>query len=184
MAIMAKSNKSDFQVPPEGLYQAVCVDVTDVGMQPTSFGDKQKIDIRWMIGEVDESTGLMHIKLNDNGFPFIVFSRYTNSLHEKSNLAKHIQAWRGKSFTPEEMQKLEEQGMDLEKLIGSNCQLQLVHNLGKNGTLYCNVQAIVTLDKRLPKLSVPKDYVRVQDRKPKGEAVAVAQDDPDSDIPF
>lgn len=184
MAILSKDNQKEFQAPPEGLYQAVCVDVTDLGIRPTRFGDKQQIDIRWMLGEVDEATGQMHIKLNDNGYPFTIMGRYTNSMNEKANLRKHIEAWRGKPFTGDEASKLQVEGFDLEKLIGANCQLQIVHNITDGGRVYANVQAIVSLDKRLPKLGVPNDYVRIQDRKKENGNGHAAPADPDADIPF
>jgi len=183
MPILSKNNRKEFQAPPEGLYQAVCVDVTDLGLRPTRFGDKQQIDIRWMLGEVDDSTGQMHIKLNDTGYPFTIMGRYTNSMNEKSNLRKHIEAWRGRPFSSEEEKGLEENGFDLEKLIGANCQLQIVHNLADGGRVFANVQAIVSLDKRLPKLAVPKDYIRIQDRKTtNGDHPAAVEQD--ADIPF
>jgi hypothetical protein len=183
MPILSRDNQKEFQVPPEGLYQAVCVDVTDLGLRDTRYGKKQQVDIRWMLGQVDEATGQMHVKLNDDGYPFTIMGRYTNSMNEKANLRKHIEAWRGKPFTSEEQKGLEENGFDLEKLIGANCQLQIVHNIADGGRVYANVQAIVSLDKRLPKLGVPSDYVRFQDRK-KENGNGPAPADPDADIPF
>ena len=44
-------------------------------------------------------------------------------MSEKANLRKDLEGWRGKSFTESELE-----GFDLEKLIGSNCMLNIVYN--------------------------------------------------------
>jgi hypothetical protein len=85
--------------------------------------------------------------------------RYTLSLHEKANLRRELETWRGKKFTAEEGE-----GFDLEKLLGANCQLQVIHNEKDDGTVYANVQAIVPAGRGLEKLSIPPDYVRAINR--------------------
>ena len=149
MAIIAKDNRKEFTPAPEGLHQAVCVDVTDLGLQPTPWGEKQKVDLRWQLEAMDEETGR----------PFLVQSRYTNSLNEKATLRIHLEAWRGRKFTAEELE-----GFDLEKLLGVNCQIQVIHNITDQGRIFANVQAIVPLGKGMTKLR-PRDYVRVVDRQ-------------------
>lgn len=148
MPIIARDNRSEFNPAPEGLHQAVCVDVVDKGMVTGQYGTKHQIQIRWQIDYADEETGRR---------PLVVKS-YTLSLNEKAVLRHHLEAWRGKQFSAQELD-----GFDLENLIGANCQLQVVHNLGKNGTTYANVQAVVPLGKGMVKMQ-PEDYVRVCDR--------------------
>lgn len=185
MPIIAKDSRKEFQAPPEGLYQAVCVDVVDLGEEQTPWGSKQKIRIHWMLGTVDEATGETRVMMNDEGYPFQVAAKYTNSMNEKANLRKAIETWRGRAFTPEEQKKLIDEGFDVEKLIGANCQLQIVHNVADDGRTFANVQAIVMLDKRLPKLAVPSSYVRHQDRKKNGNGGGGGVDGGvDDDIPF
>jgi hypothetical protein len=148
MPIIAKDNRREFTPAPEGLHQAVCVDVTDLGLQATQWGEKQKVEIRWQLEEKDEETGKR----------FLIMSRYTNSLNEKATLRQHLEAWRGRRFTQEELE-----GFDLEKLLGVNCQLQVIHNIVGEGRVYANVQAIVPIGKGMTKIR-PEDYVRVVDR--------------------
>lgn len=150
MPIIAKDNRREFTPAPEGLHQAVCVDVTDLGLQATQWGEKQKVEIRWQLEEKDEETGKR----------FLIMSRYTNSLNEKATLRQHLEAWRGRRFTAEELE-----GFDLEKLLGANCQLQIIHNIVDGGRTYANVQAIVPLGKGMTKLR-GEDYIRVIDRTP------------------
>lgn len=169
MAIMARAPESQFTPAPEGLHQAVCVDVHDMGLQKTPWGEKNKVLLVWQIDLLNEQ----------NGKRFDVRNFYTLSLSEKANLRRDLECWRGRKFTTEELA-----GFDLEKLLGANCQLQIVHNLGDEGKTYANVQAIVPYNSKLgPKLQ-PQDYVRLQDRaKAQGNGKSAAAMT-DEDVPF
>src|SRR3990167_2490369 len=99
---------------------------------------------------------------------------------EKANLRKHLEAWRGKKFTKEELD-----GFDVEKLLGVNCQLQVIHNLSDNGGTFANVQAIVPLGKGMVKIRPSEDYVRMVNRDPKSGTTATAGAPGDEDeAPF
>src|SRR4029079_18261131 len=160
MPIIAKKPESSFEPCPEGLHQAVCVDVVDLGVQKSQFGEKHKVEIRW---QVDQE--------NEQGRRFQLRKWYTLSLHEKSNLRKDLECWRGRKFTETELA-----GFDLENLIKANCQLQVIHNLSDEGKTYDNVQAIVPHNAKLPKI-IPQDYVREQDRAKSNGNYTVAQDE-------
>lgn len=171
MAIIARAPESKFAPAPEGLHQAVCVDVHDIGLQKTPWGEKHKVLLVWQIEQVNEDTGKR----------FDVRNFYTLSLSEKANLRRDLECWRGRKFTEDELA-----GFDLEKLLGANCQLQIVHNLGDEGKTYANVQAIVPFNAKLgPKLQAA-EYVRMKDRaKQQGNgqtplATAITEDE----IPF
>lgn len=149
MAIIARAPDSKFTPAPEGLHQAVCVDVHDIGLQKTPWGEKHRVLLVWQIDLINEETGKR----------FDVRTYYTLSLSDKSNLRRDLECWRGRKFTEEELQ-----GFDLEKLLTANCQLQIVHNLSDEGKTYANVQAIVPFSTKLgPKLQ-PQEYVRLKDR--------------------
>jgi len=169
MAIWAREPESKFTPAPEGLHQAVCVDVVDLGLVNTQWGDKHKVELRWQLDEVNQETGRR----------FDVRARYTLSLSEKANLRKNLETWRGRKFTGEELK-----GFDLEKLIGVNCQLQVIHNLSDEGKTYANVQAIVPHNAKAPKIQ-PLDYVREKDREKQQQTNGVAvQPDADDPCPF
>lgn len=161
MPILSKDNQKEWEPAPEGLHQAVCVDVVDRGMQETSFGLKHQVQIRWMLGEMVPTFDAPQVLCGQDGKPFLVMQTYTNSLNEKAKLRQHLDAWRGRKFSPEELRD----GFDLERLIGVNCQLQVVHNLSDNGRTYSNVQAIVPLGKGMAQLAGDKEYVRDQDKE-------------------
>jgi hypothetical protein len=115
----------------------------------------------------------------DDGRPFELAPLYTASLHEKAKLRKDLESWRGRAFTPEELK-----GFDLEKLIGANCQIQVVHaKVGEK--VYANVAAIVPLSKNQPKLSLPPGHVRHKDKKSKAsDGQAGEWQATDDDLPF
>lgn len=165
MPIMARDNRKEFTPAPEGLHQGVCVDVVDLGLQSTPWGEKQKVELRWQLDQVNAETSKR----------FLVTKRYTLSLNEKAILRQHLEAWRGKRFTKEELE-----GFDLEKLLGVNCQLQVVHELSDQGRIYSNVQAIVPIGKGMTKMR-GEEYVRVIDRQKAEAGPEVHSDD---DVPF
>jgi len=177
MPIIVKKDKGEFTPAPEGLHQAVCCDVVDLGLKDTTWGPKHKIQLRWQLEET----------MPDNeDKPFLVVKQYTSSLHEKANLRSDLETWRGKKFTEEELE-----GFDIEKLLGVNCQLQIIYAPRDGGGVWANVKAIVPAPRNAKKLVV-RDYVRKVDRTE--EAPATEGTGPwskaqptlaeDSDIPF
>ena len=149
MAIVAKDNRKDFTPAPEGLWPAVCCDVVDLGMVDSPWGERHQVEVRWFLDQKDEQSGKL----------FMAVKRFTLSLHEKSNLRPTLESWRGRKFAPEELE-----GFDLEKLLGANCQVQIIHNISSEGRTYGNVQAVVPPSKGAVRMRVPPDYVRVCDR--------------------
>jgi hypothetical protein len=167
MPIMARDNKKEYAQAEEGLHQAVCCDVVDLGDVQTSFGLKHKVRIKWQTEAINQ----------EDGKPFQITNMYTLSLNEKANLRKHLECWRGRKFTPDELS-----GFDLEKLIDVNCQLQIIHNITDEGKTYANIQAIIPLGKGMPKIGV-KEYTREKDRE-KTQDTNGKVEITDDDIPF
>lgn len=169
MPIYTRKPEHTFEPCPEGLHRAVCVDVVDMGLVPTPWGDKSKVQLRWQVEEV-----------NTQGRRFEVRKMYTNSLGDKANLRKDLESWRGRKFTEGELA-----GFDLERLLGANAQIQVMHNVTGDGGIFANVAAIVPAPPNAPRLA-PADYVREQDRpKPLGAGGKPASpEDDDADMPF
>lgn len=149
MPIIAKTSNSKFEPAPAGVCQAVCCDVVDLGIIETAFGPKHKVDIRWQTADL----------MPNNDQPFLVNKRYTLSLHEKANMRHDLEAWRGRAFTEDELS-----GFDLEKLIGANCQLNIVHKPGSKGGTFANIASIMPLGRGTVKINVSPEYVRVSKR--------------------
>jgi hypothetical protein len=170
MPIIARKKSGEYSTAPEGLWQAVCCDVVDLGEVETQWGNKPMVRICWIIEEVDPKTGMN----------YLVSQRYTLSLHEKSRLRPMLEAWRSRKFTDEELE-----GFDLEKLIGVNCQVQVIHNLSSQGGTFANVQAVVPAGRSAAKMTVPETYIRVCDREDKESASDDRTSEiTDEDVPF
>lgn len=149
MGIFAEYKKKDYTPAPEGLWQAVCCDVVDRGMQKTPWGTSHKVVLYWQLEDIDPKTKKR----------FLATKNYTLSLHEKANLRRDLESWRGRKFKEDELKKF-----DLEKLIGANCQLSIAHNIKDEGETYANIQAIVPINGKQVKLGISKDFVRKVDR--------------------
>lgn len=174
MPIMVSDSSRDFTPAPEGVHQAVCCDVIDLGDVETEWNGTKKVQHKirliWQIDAINA----------DNNLRFCVFGRYTASLHENARLCKDLESWRGRRFTDEE-----KKGFDVERLIGVNCLLQVIHRTTEKGT-YANVQSIMPLHRGMEAMTV-MGYVRDKDRP--ADEVQPAENDfvppyPDDDIPF
>ena len=174
--IIAVEGGEAFPLASEGTHAAVCVDVVDLGMVDTEYmGEKKKkhkIYIAWQIGE----------KRGD-GNQFELRSYYVLSLHEKANLRKDLESWRGRRFTLDELQ-----GFDVGPLVGASALLNVLHNESK-GKTYANVAGVMPLPNGM---TAPEaNYVRAKDRTDKATAPAQAEQPKqprarvldDSDIP-
>lgn len=171
MPIIVSYTKKEYTPTPEGLQQCVCVDVVDLGLEDGKWGKKHKVSLRWQSEHMNTE--------GEKPVPFLIVMKYTMSLHEKAILRQHLDSWRGQNFTPEELDSF-----DLEKLIGANCQIQIIHHIAEEGRVWANIQAIVPQGKNTEKL-IPMDYIRIQDREdapPTAESAASEEDD--DSLPF
>lgn len=135
MSLVAKQTGSDRVPAPAGTHLAICYALFDLGTQTDTFSGRttvaKKVRIVWE---------LCHEKLQD-GKPFSVGVFYTNSLHEKATMRKHLEAWRGRAFSPEELK-----GFNLGNILGKPCMLNIAHK-EKDGKVYENVTAIMAVPK-------------------------------------
>ena len=186
MAIYSRRSGGDFNPAPEGQHQAVCVDVVDKGLRQTNWGTKLKVQLRWQIDQIDEKA--------DPPRRFLVVADYTNSMDSRSDLFKHLELWRGREFTEEELEGPDGRGFDIESVIGANCMLFLTHKKQRNGQMFAKISAIVKLRSDVTKIRASDDYVRMKDREdyapPPSEPEEKQQPDGnsapanDDDIPF
>jgi len=155
MAIHGKAGGSggDFEPCPEGPQQLVCCDVVDLGVLDVTWQGQikrqHKIQIRWQSQEHDAK----------DGKPFLLVSRYTLSMHEKANLRKVLEQWRGRKFDNDAAAE----AFDIESVIGANGFGNVIHNKGEKGGVFANLASIMPLPKGMPKASV-RDYIRMCDR--------------------
>lgn len=127
----------DFERAPEGTHVARCISIVDMGMQTSTFSGEEK-----SAHKVHVAFELSHER-DAKGRPFIVSKRYTVSLHEKASLRKDLEAWRGKSFSKDELA-----AFDLAKLCGVACMVTVKHTTSADGSkTYANIVAISGLPK-------------------------------------
>jgi hypothetical protein len=101
----------------EDVHRGVCDMIVDLGVQKSQFYDpKHQVYIRFALP--DET-----ISIDGEEKPMVCGKFYTLSLHEKANLRKDTENWRGKRFTEAELK-----GFDLKQLLGAPCMIQIVHN--------------------------------------------------------
>jgi hypothetical protein len=166
MPIMATAGDSTTYTPaPEGVHQAVCVDVIDLGIIPGfEVKPQHKIDVVWQIAE-----------LRDDGKRYELYKRYTLSIHEKATLCADLVSWRGKAFTAAEAE-----AFDVETIKGANCLINVHHKASKDGKkTYANVVAVMPLLKNMPKMAAD-GYTR---REKKNGAESTPDGFPASELP-
>lgn len=149
MGVIASAyGDKEFENPPQGVHQAVCVDVVDMGMVENKQYNKTQHKIRIVFQ--------LEAKMAD-GRPFIASRRFTNSLAEQSALRPFLEMWRGKAFSSEELK-----GFDTDLLIGANAMVQILYSTEGDQT-YANISAAFPLPSNTKKM-VAEGYTRVKDR--------------------
>lgn len=149
MSMIAKNEGgTEIEKLEDGVYTAISSMLVDLGIQNNEkFGKKQrKFIIVWnIVGEF--------IELNGEQRPRVISKEYTMSLSEKSTLRKDLQAWRGKTFTAEELE-----GFLLNNILNVPCQLQIL-NEEKNGKTYTNIASIMAMPKGMTVEKLDKTVV-------------------------
>jgi hypothetical protein len=137
MSLFAKEPENERILISEGVHLAVCIGVFDLGTQYNKIFDKEAHQVLIMWEIPDE-----RIKIDEKDLPLAISKKYTLSLHEKAQLRKDLESWRGKAFPAETLKE----GFDLKKILGKTCQLQIIHN-ENNGKTYANIAGIMALPK-------------------------------------
>lgn len=142
--IATDSGGKAFTPVPAGTHLAVCAQVIDLGHQESTFYQKvqHKVLLGWELPD----------EKDEKGTPFLIWKRYTLSLNEKATLRHHLEAWRGRKFTEDELK-----GFDLKNVLGKPCMICVVHNKEDNKT-YADVSSVMALPKGtvVPETTHPK----------------------------
>jgi hypothetical protein len=140
MGLVAKdSGGGTFTPAPAGTHRAVCFAVIDLGTQWSEFykTSKRKVTLGWELAD----------ETDEEGKPFVVWKRYTISLHENAALRQHLEAWRGRPFSLAELE-----GFHLKSVLGVPCMLSVGHTKSDDGKkTYANVNAVMALAKGMDK---------------------------------
>jgi len=136
--LIIKDEPSEYPLCPDGLHAAILVDAVDLGKQESPWGAKHKLSLVFETQLTDEDDK-----------PFIIVKRYTWSLHEKSNLRKDLERFRGHKLDLNELKE----GVDLEAYIGMSCNILVVHNEVEDGKIYANIESVLPYKNAKGKLS-------------------------------
>lgn len=152
--ITATAAPSTFKAHDEGQFVAQCVDCINLGEKVQDFpGTKPYLAptcaLVFRTGE----------KNPDTGEYIDVSKEYTVSMGEKANLRKDLQQWRGKAYTPEQI----EAGVPLDKLTGNHALLTISHRTSSKGKTYANITAIVGVPAAMKAVCTKfDDYARAE----------------------
>lgn len=134
MSIIAKATPRSVPVS-EGAHIAICISVIDLGLQTVQWQgtikELRKVMLTW---EIPDET----IQVDGEERPRVISKEYTLSLGDKAKLREHLEAWRGKKFSDDELD-----GFDLQNILGKPCLLQVLHN--ERG--YANISAVMSVPK-------------------------------------
>lgn len=188
LPVSDKGGGASFTPCPAGLQRLVCCDIVDHGMVPDSFGKtKHKGTIIWQSEHLIQPGDVDGDKKDLIGQPFIVQRRFTLSLHEKAELRKYLESWRGRPFSEAELARfdLDPDPPAKPTLIGANAYAQVMH-LQKPRGLFAEVITIMPLAPGMDRLKVHPAYIRHKDRAAKAAEAAHAPAEPldADDIPF
>jgi hypothetical protein len=121
---ISEGGSTDFPKLEKGIYQGTCFRIVDLGTSDQTYGKevskKTRLCITFEITDaIDPET---NETLMEDGRPYAVSKTYTASLHEAAALRKHLESWRGKSFTDEELG-----GFDVTDLLGCTARIEVGH---------------------------------------------------------
>ena len=143
---------------PAKSYQAVCYALIDLGTHETPFGESHKIYMTFEIPGLRIEYERDGEKLEG---PKVIGKEFTWSMHEKSNLRKAMESWRGKPFT-----ELQAKDFDFTKLLGVNCTIQIMHGTSKKGNEYAYINAILPLMDGMEEKKAENPHLFFTFRKP------------------
>ncbi len=121
----------DFEIPPEGNHGAYLVAIVDLGTQKVTFAgtakEQHRLYLCWELTDCPMS-GM-------KGVNHLIGREFTFSLHTKSGLADVLGKWRGKAYQDGET-------LDLHKLFGVPCLVQVSHLESSAGNTYAKFQGV------------------------------------------
>ena len=138
--ILIKSkNENKREIVPSGTHIAICYSMIHIGT----------VEWEWQ-GETKHSDKIrlsfeLPNEMRDFGGeekPMAISKEYTLSLHEKSNLRRDLEGWRGKSFTKEELNRF-----DVTNLLGKSCNVSIIHKTSKSGNEFAQIGSISGISK-------------------------------------
>lgn len=144
----------DFDPIPQGTHLAACNLVADVGVQSSGrYAPRPKIYLRWELPH--ERVRWTDRDGKEQEGPAQIGKFYTESLSQKATLRKDLENWRGRAFTPAELE-----GFDVLNVLGHGCQIVVTHSKGADGRTYANVAGLVGLPRGMERPRPERQLIR------------------------
>lgn len=141
--IEAKNTGATRELIQAGNYVARCYSMIHVGTNKENIQGQDKIlnkvRLTWEL-----PTELRIFNEEKGEQPMVISKEYTLSMHEKANLRKDLESWRGLGFTEDQAKSF-----DITKLLGVTCMLNIIHRVANNGNTYANISNVSTVPKGL-----------------------------------
>jgi len=150
VTVKMDQGQRQFTPCPVGNWQAVCVDIIDMGESVEQYQDQapyltHKVVLVFQTDEQNPETGKR----------FEPSIEFTATFGPKSKLRKMLGGWRGKPYSDEEAMA----GAPLHKLLGVNAMVNVLHKTSKAERTYAVIDNIAQTPKSLPKI-VANGYER------------------------
>jgi hypothetical protein len=115
--------QKQYELPAEGWHKAKLIEVKDLGIVDTDYGQKRKIRFKYQVAQ-----------LGRNGQPLTLIEQANASLGARSNLTKRIKSLTGQ-FPPK--------GFHVDSLEGWVGEIEIEHNVSeKDGNTYANIRKV------------------------------------------
>lgn len=137
--IVSGGAKTKREIVPSGTHVARCYSMIHIGTVEWEYqGEKKfsnKVRLSFELPNEMRTYG-------DLEMPMSIDKEYTLSMHEKANLRKDLEMWRGKSFTTQELGNF-----DVTDLLGASCNLTVIHKTTKAGNEYATIGGLSAITK-------------------------------------
>lgn len=128
---------------PLGKHNAVCIGVVFTGTLESIYDSNKKVAILWEL-------------FLDDGRKREYSRQYTYSYHENALLRQHLESWRGRAFTKDELDKFQ-----IRNIIGVPCRLEIA----KNSNMIKQIDNVLPFPKRevAPVSEIKPIYFDIED---------------------
>ena len=115
-----------------------------LGERPYEYqGEKKLKNSLWVYFELPTEMRVFKEELGEQ--PMSVNIEYNHVPYETAKIIKHINSWRGKALSPQEIDDF-----DVSTLLGQSCMITIVHNTSAaTGKTYANINTISGIPKGL-----------------------------------
>ena len=137
--IVSGSAKTKREIVPSGTHVARCYSMIHIGTVEWEYQGEKKYSNKIRV------TFELPFEMRDFGGeqkPMVISKEYTLSLHEKSNLRRDLEGWRGKAFTNQELSKF-----DITDLLSKSCNVSVIHKTSKSGNEFAQIGSISGISK-------------------------------------